>query len=131
MKRIISISLTVALVIIGLFSIDLSQVKAYASAEIAADELVSVDGGEAKTVRGIDISYDHNTYMSLRDVANLLAGTGKNIDVSIRDGEVYITTGCDYAPVGEEALNRPWTEEDKAHLSGHLLKNYILNIDDK
>jgi len=131
MKRIISISLAVLTILVSVLGYNMTGVSAYASVEIAVDERVSVDGREAQTVRGIDISYDHNTYMSVRDVANLLSGTGKNIDVSIRDGEVYITKGADYAPVGEEALNQPWNEGDKALLARHTLKNDIVNVNDK
>jgi len=63
---------------------------------------LSVDGGEARTVRTIHYSYDYNRYVSLRDVAAALSGTAKHFDMSITNDQVLITTGKDYTPVGGE-----------------------------
>lgn len=64
--------------------------------------LLSVDGGEARTVRTIHYGYDYNRYVSLRDVAAALSGTAKHFDLSITNDQVLITTDKDYTPVGGE-----------------------------
>ena len=49
---------------------------------------VSADGGAAKNVKYIDMYYDHDAYVSLRDMAVALAGTGAAFDVSIEKDTV-------------------------------------------
>ena len=79
---------------------------AYADASVNHMQLenlqLSVDGGEARTVRTIHYGYDYNRYVSLRDVAAALSGTEKHFDMSITNDQVLITTGRDYTPAGGE-----------------------------
>lgn len=64
--------------------------------------LLSVDGGEGKTVRSLHYMYVNNRYVSLRDMALALSGTARAFEVSYADGQFYVTTGRDYVPAGGE-----------------------------
>ena len=63
---------------------------------------VSADGGTAKNVKYIDMYYDHDAYVSLRDMAAALAGTGAAFDVSIEKDTIRLSRGGVYSPVGGE-----------------------------
>jgi D-alanyl-D-alanine carboxypeptidase len=62
---------------------------------------VNVDGSNFN-VKYIDMYYDNNAYVSLRDMATALAGTGAKFDVLIEKDGIRFTTGADYNPVGGE-----------------------------
>ena len=83
-----------------------SALPAHAEATVTHQQLenllLSVDGGDPRTVRTIHYSYDYNRYVSLRDMAAALSGTAKHFDLSIANDQVTITTGRDYTPIGGE-----------------------------
>ncbi len=68
---------------------------------------LSVDGGEAKTLRALHYGYGNNRYVSLRDFAAALSGTPRHFDVHIANDEVYLTSGKDYALIGGEGTPFP------------------------
>lgn len=69
--------------------------------------LLSVDGGEARTVRTLHYTYDNNRYVSLRDMAAALSGTARQFEVSFSDGQFFMTTGRAYVPAGGEGIPFP------------------------
>ena len=87
--------------------------------------LLSVDGGEPRTVRTIHYSYDYNRYVSLRDMAAALSGAGKHFDLSIADDQVFITTGRDYTPAGGEGEPFP----DSGTYATRPLALYLIWLD--
>lgn len=80
--------------------------KAAASYEISGTCQVQVDGGSVYTVKTLDYSYEHNTYLSLRDLAMLLKGTGKEFSLEVRKNAVSLNPGEGYVPAGTE--NATW-----------------------
>lgn len=129
-KRLTSIFLSIVVLVTACAtSLGMSENIAYASTEIPREIALKVNDKSPEIVKVVDISYEGNAYASLRDVANLLSGTTKHFDVGITADSVNITTGKDYAPVGDEALNEKWTEADKSILKGHLFKNDIVTVD--
>ncbi len=87
---------------------------------------LTVDGGESKNVRTLHYAYDFNRYVSLRDVAAALSGTGKSIDVRIAEGEIDISTGRAYSAVGGEGSGFADTSpESPPYVTGKLRLNPI------
>ncbi len=70
---------------------------------------LSVDGGEAVTVRTLHNGYPNNRFVSLRDFAAALANTSRRFNVTINGTSVALTTGADYIPVGGEGYPFPET----------------------
>lgn len=123
-KLSILLSLTVCLV----YLCSISGVEAYASTEIARNISVSIDGDSGHTVKAIDISYENNAYVSLKDMAAILSSTSKKYDISVTNGEIDISLSAPYEATGNE--NREWGAEGKS-LKGHSLKSNILKLDDE
>lgn len=98
--RISSLILSVLLVC------SLLPVRAFASFEISGICMAQADDGAERTVKTLDYSYVHNTYLSLRDMAMVLNGTEKSFSLDITNNAVALTTGNDYTPLGNE--NVPW-----------------------
>lgn len=84
--------------------------RAAAAFEIRGTCQVQADAGAAYTVKYLDHSYAHNTYLSLRDMAVVLAHTDKVFSLEVTDHAVDLVMGESYGPVGIE--NVPWEEED-------------------
>ena len=71
--------------------------------------LISVNGGEQKTIRAVDCEYDNNVFVSLWDMAALLNGTDATFSVASVEKEIAITMGN--AP---EARNLSgWQDDEK------------------
>lgn len=119
----LGMALTLFLVYIG----TAGSIDTYASTELARNMRVSIDGSEGHNVKVIDISYENNAYVSLRDMAAILSDTSKKYDISVTSAEVNITTGMAYDGPGGE--NSDWGPEGKT-LKGHSLKNNLLKKDD-
>ncbi len=82
---------------------------------------VQADSGTVYTVKTLDHGYDHNTYLSLRDMAAALAGTDKAFSVEITGNTVSLNTGEAYFSV--DAENEPWEDDENPDLS--LRRNEI------
>lgn len=89
------------------------------------DVHISVNGGEARTVRAVDCEYPNNVYVSLKDVAALLNGTDAPFSVEILDKEIVITTG---AAASDRSLNG-WQEGEKEAFFAKESGNNALSID--
>ena len=90
MRRAAALLMIPALVL--MFVIPVS-VRTDAGTLMPANVSLSVDGGEAGTVRAINVSYFNNTYISLRDTATLLAGSGNQFNAEVNGGSIIIKTG--------------------------------------
>lgn len=73
---------------------------------IYEDLKISVDNGASKVVKTIHYKYENNRYISLRDLAGAVSGTGKQFELAVADTSVTITTGEEYKPAGGE--NEPF-----------------------
>lgn len=69
---------------------------------------VQTDSGEVYTVKTLDLSYENNTYFSLRDMAAALKGTDKAFSLEVTRNSVSLSPGGVYTSVGGE--NSPWGE---------------------
>ena len=87
LKKISTLILSVILVCFVL------PVSADASYEIPRTCQVQTDTGVAYTVKTLDYSYDHNTYLSLRDIAVALNGTEKSFSLAITKNTVALNLG--------------------------------------
>ena len=96
-------------------------VRAEASYEIPGTCQVQADTDAIYTVKTLDYSYDHNTYLSLRDIAVVLNGTGKSFFLEITKNAVAMDLGDAYTPVGVE--NAPWEDRENPDIS--LRRNEI------
>ena len=67
-------------------------VRVWASFEIPGTCQVQTDSGAADTVKTLDYSYAHNTYLSLRDMAMVLKDTEKSFSLEITQNSVSLTT---------------------------------------
>lgn len=86
-----------------------------ANFEIAGTCRVQADKGTAYTVKTLDYSYDHNTYLSLRDMAVVFNDTEKAFSLQIMKNAVALKTGENYIPAGGE--NTPWEEDENPDAS--------------
>lgn len=113
--------------IIGLLFPSLN-VCASGEKEIPENGTVHVDGGN-KLVKILNVTYDNNTYVSLRDMASAMNGTPKQFDVSVSSKDIIIKTGTPYGARGGE--NEPFDEEDLAFDSYYRfnLKTNDMTID--
>lgn len=86
-----------------------------ASFEIAGTCQVQADDGIVSTVKMLDYSYAHNTYLSLRDVAMVLKDTDKCFSLEITDHSIFLDLGNVYAPLGIE--NAPWESDENPDIA--------------
>ena len=89
--------------------------KTYAGTLMPENVKMSVDGGEAGTVRAINASYDNNLYISLRDAAVLLSGSAKQFNADITGGTIAITTGEGYS---DDYSHSGFSDEDLSQYPG-------------
>lgn len=89
--------------------------RADASYELPGFWQVQADNGPAWTVKTLDYSYDHNTYLSLRDIAMVLNGTDKSFSLNIKKNSVSLDPGMAYTPVGGE--NLPWESSENPDIA--------------
>ena len=68
-------------------------IRVSASFEIPGTCRVQADDGAAHTVKTLDYDYDHNTYLSLRDVAMVLKDTDKCFSLEITKNSVFLNPG--------------------------------------
>lgn len=85
------------------------------SAEAAEDHYlhdvyISVNGGEARTIRAVDCEYKNNLFVSLWDIAALLNGTDKMFKVESVEKTVAMNPGSEPS---ERSLSG-WQEDEKA-----------------
>lgn len=71
-------------------------------AEYRVNRTLNVAGKGDFNIRTIHQYYDENEYVSLRDVANALNGTGAQFSVTIGKESIVMKTGTAYSPVGNE-----------------------------
>ena len=90
-------------------------IRAEASFEIPGTCQVQTDTGGAYTVKTLDYGYDHNTYLSLRDIAMVLKDTDKSFSLEITKNAVSLVPGNAYTPVGVE--NAPWEDSENPDIS--------------
>ena len=90
-------------------------VRVYADFEIPRSCQVQADAGAAYTVKTLDYDYDHNTYLSLRDMAVVLKDTDKAFSLKITKNAVSLTTGNAYTSVGAE--NIPWGNSQNPNIT--------------
>ena len=93
----------------------LLPVRAGAVYEIPGSCRVQADDGAAYRVKTLDYSYEHNTYLSLRDVAMALKDTDKSFSLEITKSAISLNLGNAYTPVGVE--NLPWEEDENPNVS--------------
>ena len=96
-------------------------IRAEASFEIPGTCQVQTDTGGACTVKTLDYGYNHNTYLSLRDIAMVLKDTDKSFSLEITKNAVSLVPGNTYTPVGVE--NAPWEDSENPDIS--LRRNEI------
>lgn len=76
---------------------------------------VQTDTGVTGTVKTLDYEYDHNAYLSLRDIAMVLRDTDKSFSLEVTKNTVSLNTGSVYIPVGVE--NDIWEDEENPAVS--------------
>ncbi len=96
-------------------------IRVSASFEIPGTCRVQADAGRAYTVKTLDYDYDHNTYLSLRDVAMVLKDTDKDFSLEITKNAVSLNLNSAYTPLGVE--NEPWEDSENPDIS--LRRNEI------
>ena len=94
-------------------------IRAAARFEIPGHCQVQTESGTAYTVKTLDYEYNHNTYLSLRDMAMVLKDTDKEFALDITKNAVSLNMGNVYTPVGVE--NVPWENSENPDIS--LLRN--------
>ena len=76
---------------------------------------VQADTGASYTVKTLDYGYDHNTYLSLRDIAMILKDTDKSFSLEVTSNAVRLNPGNVYVPVGVE--NAFWEDSENPDIS--------------
>lgn len=109
LQKISSILLSVVLICF------LLPARAAASFEIPGNCQVQADSGAAYTVKTLDYDYNHNTYLSLRDIAMVLNNTDKAFSLEITANSVSLNPGNVYTSVGVE--NVPWEGSENQDVS--------------
>jgi len=71
-------------------------------AEYRINRTLNVSGKGSYNIRTIHQYYDDNEYVSLRDMASALNGTGAQFNVTISKNSIVMTTGAAYSAVGVE-----------------------------
>ena len=122
-KKFISIIVVIALLTAYLTCIDYTQVNA--STRIPENIYMTVDGGEAVTVRALNIAYENNVYISLRDTAYALANTSKSFNVEITSSSIDITTSAGYS---DELAHDGFTEDELEMYAGGDPGNTALTV---
>ena len=105
----------------------LTRLDAYAAEEIGRNIIVYIDGDQGHDVKAIDVAYDHNEYVSLRDMAASLKGTQKEFSLSIDSEWVDITKGGVYSILPTD--NQKWTEEGISRLAKSYFTNTMIRVD--
>jgi len=100
-----------------------AKVSANGEMEIAENAIVHVDG-KSKTLKILNVTYDNNTYVSLRDMAAALLGTPVQFDVSVWSDKVSIERETPYGARGGE--NEPFSDEETGY-DGYFRYNLKLN----
>lgn len=90
-------------------------VRVFASFEIPGTCRVQADAGAVRIVKTLDYDYDHNTYLSLRDMAMVLRDTDKSFSLEITKNAVSMNLGNSYTPAGGE--NEPWEDSENPDVS--------------
>lgn len=80
----------------------LIALNVHAETENPIDVAVSVNGGDVLTVRGIDVGYADNNYISILDIQKLFAGTEKEFVRKIGDGQVNVVMTADREAVADK-----------------------------
>lgn len=111
----ISILITGFLILSVILSCSILPVRVAAGFELPGVCQVQADTGAACTVKTLDYDYDHNTYLSLRDIAMVLKDTDKSFSLEITKNAVSMNLGNPYTPVGVE--NLPWEDSKNPDLS--------------
>ena len=88
--------------------------------------LVSIDGKEPSPVRAINASYENNIYISMRDTANLCAGSSRPFNLDITGGSTAIMTGEAYSDEYEHA---GFTEEELKQYPGSEPGSSVILVD--
>ena len=111
----ISFLITGSLILPAILVCSTMPVRTAASFEIPGSCQAQADNGVAYTVKTLDYDYDHNTYLSLRDIAMALQDTDKSFSLEITKNAVSLDMGNTYTPVGEE--NIPWESDGNPDIS--------------
>lgn len=85
-------------------------VRVTAVSKMAGICQVQADEGKVYTVKSLDYSYDHNTYLSLRDMAVVFQDTDKSFALEITKNAISLNSESTYISVGEE--NAVWGDEE-------------------
>ena len=100
-------------------------VYAYGKVLTPADIALRIDGsGNTVLIKGYDVSYENNRFISLRDTACALNGTSRQFNVELKaNGKLDIRSGQNYVPVGGE--NAPGNGKVRREnlTSGYILLN--------
>lgn len=104
-----------SLLVSALLVCSMLPVRVSASFEMTGTCQVQADDGAANTVKALDYSYAHNTYLSLRDIAMVLRDTDKSFLPEITNHSVSLTTGNAYTPLGIE--NTPWESDENPDIA--------------
>ena len=86
-----------------------------ASTRLPENVSLTVNGTQAGILRALNAGYDNNIYISLRDTAVFLSGTGAQFNPDITGGSVNIVIG---EPYSDELSHSGFTEEQLAQAPG-------------
>lgn len=109
LQKILLLLLSISLLCLSLPS------RAQAGYQIPGTCQAQTDSGAAYTVKTLDCDYEHNRYLSLRDIAVLLADTDCSFSLEITKNTVSMNLGQSYTPVGVE--NSPWENDENPDIS--------------
>lgn len=109
-------------------------------AEYRINRTLKVNGGQTFNIRTLHQYYDDNEYVSLRDFANALAGTGASFSLTVASDGVNMRTGGSYNSVGVEndyfkGLTRSQSEPEYVrkknyfNLNGYNVQYYTILYD--
>lgn len=116
-KRIVSKILIISL--IAMLLMPTTNVKtANAEVHYLHNELISVNGGEARAVRAVDCEYRNNEYVSLRDMAELLKDTDAAFTIEVTDAGIALVTKKSHAEATDDANAENAAEETVRNLTG-------------
>lgn len=85
--KILSLILSTALIVM------LIPVNTRAESMTAEKWQLRVDGGEKTEIKVINVAYENNAYISLKDMKKALLGTEKEFSLIEADGKIYLYTG--------------------------------------
>jgi len=104
-----------SLILSAILVCSILPIRADAGYEIPGSCQARTDTGVVCTVKTLDYGYDHNTYLSLRDMAAALQDTEKSFSLEITKNTVSLNPGEVYTPVGVE--NVPWEDSENPDIS--------------